>query len=138
MTDPNVKSSWWILRLTVGIVPIIAGLDKFTNFLCDWKSYLSPTALDVIGASHAPGFMYLAGIVEIIAGIIVLSPAVRVGAYIVAAWLFCIACNLVLAHHFDIAVRDLVMALSSFTLGQLSAMHVGARAPARHFQPAPA
>jgi uncharacterized membrane protein YphA (DoxX/SURF4 family) len=137
MTDPNVKNTWWLLRITFGLVPIIAGLDKFTNLLCYWPDYLSPTAAHVVG-SHAQGFMYLAGIVEIIAGIIVLSPATRVGAYLVSAWLVCIALNLLLGHHYDIAVRDVVMAISAFGLAQLSAVREGKPVRVHSYQPAPA
>ena len=28
------------LKLTFGIVPIVAGLDKFTNLLTNWTDYL--------------------------------------------------------------------------------------------------
>src|SRR5512141_2100550 len=31
-----------LLRLGYGLVPIIAGADKFTNLLVDWEKYLSP------------------------------------------------------------------------------------------------
>ena len=138
MTDPAVKNTWWLLRITFGLVPIVAGLDKFTNLLCHWTDYLSPTALSVIGASHAQGFMYLVGVVEIVAGLIVLSPLTRVGAYIVSAWLVCVALNLLLGRHYDIAVRDVVMAISAFGLAQLSAVHEGKRVRVHRYEPAPA
>ena len=31
-----------ILKITFGVVPIAAGLDKFTNLLVDWSAYLNP------------------------------------------------------------------------------------------------
>ena len=31
------------LKLTYGIVPIVAGVDKFTNLLTNWPEYLNAT-----------------------------------------------------------------------------------------------
>src|SRR4051812_48157316 len=109
MEDTHVNRSYWTLKIVYGLVPIVAGLDKFTNLLTDWKQYLSPVVLKVIPLAPAT-FMHLVGVVEIVAGIIVLSRWTRVGAYIVCAWLLCIALNLVLHGNYDVAVRDVVMA----------------------------
>lgn len=106
------------LYFTYGIIPIAAGLDKFTNILTNWEQYLSPLALSVI--PFDPGaFMVIVGIVEIAAGIIVFSRPV-VGGYIVMAWLIAIALNLLFAGYLDIAVRDLAMAVGAFSLAKLS------------------
>ena len=65
--------------------------------------------------------MHVAGVIEIIAGIVVLSRFTHLGAYVVAAWLVLIALNLIISgHYFDVAVRDLVMAVGAYTLGILS------------------
>ncbi|MBO9571746.1 MAG: hypothetical protein J7497_05990 [Chitinophagaceae bacterium] len=65
-------------------------------------------------------FMSIVGIIEIIAGILVLTRPL-VGAYIVMIWLVCIALELLVATHFyDVAVRDLVMAIGAYTLAQLT------------------
>ena len=42
MLDQRLTTPWWTLRLAYGLVPIVAGLDKFTNMLTDWTQYLSP------------------------------------------------------------------------------------------------
>jgi hypothetical protein len=64
--------------------------------------------------------MMVVGVVEIIAGIIVLSKP-SVGAYIVMAWLICIALNLISSgKFFDVALRDLVMAISSSCLAKIA------------------
>jgi len=55
----------------------------------------------------------------------------RVGAYIVMAWLICIAINLVSFGMFDIAVRDLAMAVGAYALAQLSTAHAGVTVRAR-------
>ena len=62
--------------------------------------------------------------IEIIAGIIVfLRP--RVGGYIVMAWLLAIALNMLIGgHYYDVAVRDVAMAIGAFSLAQLSAVEV--------------
>jgi len=114
----SIRSSYWVLRWTFGLVPLLAGLDKFTNLLTFWPHYLSPTFARMIPMSPAT-FMHLVGVVEVIAGLLVLSKFTRVGAYVVMAWLICIAINLVSMAMFDIAVRDLALAAGAFSLGAL-------------------
>lgn len=127
--EKQLDTSWWTLRLTYGLVPIVAGLDKFTNLLVDWKQYLSPFA-EVLPVS-ASTFMMIIGVVEIIAGLLVLSRHTRIGAYVVTAWLVGIALNLVTTgQYFDIAVRDLVMAVGAFTLAKLSEARAAGAVPA--------
>ncbi|MBL7713764.1 MAG: hypothetical protein JNL13_14920 [Chitinophagaceae bacterium] len=106
------------LQLTFGIVPIVAGLDKFTNLLTHWADYLGNNG------SLLPFdplvFMKIVGVIEIIAGLTVLLRPLT-GAYIVMAWLICIALQLLAGgHYFDVAVRDLVMAVGAYTLAQLT------------------
>lgn len=108
-----------ILRLTFGIVPIVAGLDKFTNLLTDWAQYLNPLVTDILPIS-AHAFMMIVGVIEIVAGILVLSRT-EIGGFLVAAWLVLIALNLITqGRYLDVAVRDLVMAISSFTLARMT------------------
>ncbi len=107
------------LQLTFGIVPIVAGLDKFTNILTNWSDYLSINLRTILPVDPFV-FMKLVGVIEIIAGILVLARP-RIGAYVVMAWLICIALQLIAGgHFFDVAVRDLVMSVGAFTLAQLT------------------
>jgi uncharacterized membrane protein YphA (DoxX/SURF4 family) len=107
-----------VLKLTFGIVPIVAGLDKFTNLLTDWSEYLAPLVADLLPFS--PGtFMAIVGVIEIVAGILVLVKP-RIGGLVVAAWLVGIAINLLLGGYYDIAVRDLVMAVGAWSLAHLA------------------
>ncbi|HEX5554122.1 MAG TPA: hypothetical protein VFX43_12835 [Chitinophagaceae bacterium] len=107
-----------ILYWTFGLLPILAGLDKFFHVLTNWDKYILAFQDVIPFAPHT--FMMIVGIIEIIAGIIVFIIP-RVGAFIVAAWLACIAIVLVAGmNYYDIAVRDIVMALSVFCLGELS------------------
>jgi uncharacterized membrane protein YphA (DoxX/SURF4 family) len=120
MQEATTKS-WWTLRLTYGLVPIVAGLDKFTNLLTDWTHYLNPLATKVVPVS-APTFMHAVGVIEIIAGVLVLNArTTRFGAYLVSAWLAAIALNLItMGNYLDVAVRDLVMGIGAFTLAKLT------------------
>ena len=118
--NDRVNSVWWLLRIVFGVVPIVAGLDKFAGLLADWEAYLSPLARDLLPVA-APTFMKVVGVIEIAAGALVLSRFTRLGAYVVAAWLVAIAFQLAThGRYFDIAVRDLVMAASAFGLARLS------------------
>ncbi|HEY4327551.1 MAG TPA: hypothetical protein VGN20_26435 [Mucilaginibacter sp.] len=115
----NVKEVQTILRLTFGLVPIVAGADKFTNLLTNWEQYLNPS-LKMISPVSSHTFMMIVGVIEIAAGIIVLVKP-QIGAWIVSAWLVLIALTLIVSGSFlDVAVRDLVMAIGAFSLGKLS------------------
>jgi uncharacterized membrane protein YphA (DoxX/SURF4 family) len=129
MNDERLERVWWVLKLAFGLVPIVAGLDKFLGLLADWEAYLGPLARSLI-PFEASTFMKLVGVIEIAAGVLVLTRWTRVGAYVVAAWLVAIAVQLLTTGRFlDIAVRDLVMAIAAFSLGQLDAIR--ARVPQR-------
>jgi hypothetical protein len=102
--------------------PLLAGLDKFFHVLTNWDMYLAPriAALSPIGGH---GLMLVVGVVEMAAGVLVaLWP--RVGAYVVAAWLFAIILNLLLVPgFFDIALRDFGLSLGALALARLSARY---------------
>ena len=51
------------------------------------------------------------------------------GAYVASAWLLLVAGNLLLGGHVDVAVRDIVMAVSAFTLARLLELRAKAPAP---------
>jgi len=121
----TVKQLSQTLRVTFGIVPIVAGLDKFTNLLTHWSDYLGNNKSML--PMDPETFMKVVGVIEIIAGIIVFTRTV-VGAYIVMIWLICIAIQLLVGgHYFDVAVRDLVMAVGAYTLAQLTKMSAAGR-----------
>jgi len=118
-TTKRIYSVFTIMKFTYGIVPIVAGLDKFTNVLVNWEQYLNPTITASLPFSPHT-FMMIVGVIEIVAGLIVLSkPAI--GSYIVMAWLTLIAFSLIASkEYFDVAVRDLVMAIGAFSLAQIA------------------
>lgn len=114
-----LKQIYGLLRYTFVIVLVVAGADKFTNLLTHWEQYLNPSLAGLL--PFAPStFMMIVGVIEIIAGIIVLVKP-QTGGYIVAAWLTAIVLTLLAGLNFtDIAVRDLVMAISAFSMARLS------------------
>jgi uncharacterized membrane protein YphA (DoxX/SURF4 family) len=116
----TIKQLQSTLKLTFGIVPIVAGLDKFTNLLTNWADYLGNNKSMI--PFDPMSFMKMVGIIEIIAGVIVFVRPL-IGAYIVMVWLICIAIQLLIGgHYFDVAVRDLVMAVGAYTFAQLTRM----------------
>lgn len=125
----NVESLYRPLWLTYGLVPLLAGLDKFLNLLADWPKYVSPWVAGLLPMS-AQTFMYAVGIIEIAVGLMVLTRWTRLGAWIAAAWLVLIALNLVTMGLFDIAVRDLAMAVGAYTLARLAELRQDAPAAA--------
>ena len=114
-----LKSVFNLLKLTYGLIPIVAGLDKFTDLLTDWDKYLNPDMAAMLPFSPHT-FMMIVGVIEIVAGIIVLArPAI--GGLIVSAWLVCIALQLIAGGmYFDIAVRDIAMAIGAFSMARLA------------------
>ncbi len=128
--DRRLNTVYWVLRIGLGLGPLLAGLDKFFNLLTDWSMYLSPIATKVVPIS-ATAFMRIVGVIEIAVGLAVLAGLTRIGAWIVMAWLIAIAINLVTTGmYYDLAVRDIEIALGAFTLARLAEVRDSAGASA--------
>ena len=120
--DP-VAQAFMALRVTFTVAPILFSIDKFANVLTDdWTRYLSSQFNDIIPGT-AGDAMHIVGVVEIVAGLVVLlSP--RFGGYLVAAWLGGIILNLLLIGGYgDIALRDFGLMLGALTLARLAAAY---------------
>ncbi|PYI93169.1 MAG: hypothetical protein DMF03_01320 [Verrucomicrobia bacterium] len=113
------RQAFAILRFGFTVAPIIAGADKFLHLLVNWDQYLPPVMNNLVGG-HGHQLMLVVGVIEIIAGIgVALKP--RIFAYVVAAWLVLIICNLLaIPGYFDVALRDLGLCLGALALGRLS------------------
>ena len=123
---PFPDGAWWALRIGLGVGPFLAGLDKFFNLLTDWTMYLNPWVASILPMSPA-AFMRAVGVIEMVVGAAILAGITRFGGYVAAAWLVGIAVNLVTTgHYFDVAVRDVAMAIAAFTLARLTEAGVGA------------
>ena len=111
--------AYQILHVAFIVAPILAGADKFFHLLVDWDQYLAPTIANLLPVP-SNDFMLFVGVVEIIAGLIVMFKP-RVGASIVTLWLWGIIVNLLLVPgYFDIALRDFGLSLGALALARLS------------------
>jgi hypothetical protein len=108
-----------LLRTGFTVAPILFGLDKFADWLVDWRIYLAPELNDLIpGNAHQA--MLAVGVIEILAGVVVaLRP--KFGGYLVAAWLGGIIVNLLMQGDFyDIALRDFGLLIGALALARLA------------------
>ena len=128
--DAVIGSSWadpryqafWMLRLGYTAIPLTMGIDKFFNGLVYWPKYLADW-IDNIAPGTAQQFMYFVGVVEIVAGVLVLLKP-RYAAYVVAAWLAGIVINLFsYGEWYDVAVRDLGLMAGALVLGRLASVY---------------
>jgi len=118
VNNPSYQA-YQILHIAFTVAPVIAGIDKFLHVLVDWDQYLSTMVSRTLGI---PGhtFMLGVGVVEIIAGLLV-AVAPRIGGWVVGFWLCGIILNLLsIPSYFDVALRDLGLALGAFALARLS------------------
>jgi hypothetical protein len=117
--DNRLYAPWVALRYGIGLTATLAGLDKFFNILADWTTYVSPLATQMLPFSTGT-FMGIVGVVELAVGVAILAGFTRLGGYVASGWLIGVAVNLVAAGFFDVAVRDVVMAIAAFTLARMA------------------
>jgi uncharacterized membrane protein YphA (DoxX/SURF4 family) len=116
--DP-ARQAYLILRAAFVVAPVVFGVDKFTNWLVQWDQYLAPALSKPLPMTPHQA-MYLVGVIEVAAGILVALHA-RLGAVVVAAWLTGIIVNLLLIPgYYDVALRDLGLLLSAIALQRLA------------------
>jgi uncharacterized membrane protein YphA (DoxX/SURF4 family) len=127
LTRDPAAQAFLLLRIAFVVAPIVFGIDKFANVLTDdWTRYLAPAFNDLIPGSAADA-MYAVGVVEIVAGLVVLLTP-RFGGLLVAAWLGGIIVNLLIAGGYgDIAFRDFGLLLGALTLSRLASARYAAR-----------
>jgi hypothetical protein len=124
--DSRLDQAWWALRIGLGVGPFLAGLDKYFNLLTNWTGYISPLAVKILPFSGQT-FMHIVGIIEMIVGLAILTKWTRLGAYVASVWLVLIAINLVsTGMFFDVAVRDVEMALTAFVLARITEVRTAA------------
>jgi hypothetical protein len=65
--------------------------------------------------------MHIVGVIEMIVGLAILTKWTRLGSYVASVWLITVAINLVsTGMFFDVAVRDIEIALAAFVLARLT------------------
>jgi uncharacterized membrane protein YphA (DoxX/SURF4 family) len=128
--DPAAQA-FLLLRVGFAVAPILFGLDKFAEVLTnDWTRYLATEFNDILPGS-AQDAMYLVGVVEIAAGLIVLV-APRFGGLLVAGWLAGIIVSLLLVGGYgDIALRDFGLLLGALALARLASADFSHRSSPR-------
>ncbi len=100
-TDPAFQA-FWMMRIGFTVVPILFGADKFAHVMVNWDKYLAPEVqhwFSPFDTVHQT--MYVVGIVEIVAGVVVLLLP-RVGGY----W--------------DVMMRDVALCLLALSFARLS------------------
>ncbi len=108
-----------LLQAGFTIAPLVAGVDKFIHVLANWDMYLAPQVEKMLPFSGHT-FMLIVGVVEILAAILV-AAIPRIGGFVVGAWLCGIVINLLIAGNFyDVALRDIGLAVGAFALGLLA------------------
>ena len=118
--NPHLELPFRALRIGLGLGAFLAGLDKFFNILANWEMYLTPLVTNLVPLP-AGTFMRGVGVIEMIAGAALLAGFTRLGGYVVGGWLLAIAGSLVTTGMFyDLAVRDVEIAIAAFTLARLS------------------
>ena len=118
LADPTFQA-FTLLRAGFTAAPILFGLDKFTEWMVDWSTYLWSGLASALPGS-ADDIMIVVGVIEIVAGVLV-AVRPRIGGYVVAAWLGGIIVNLLLIGEFyDIALRDFGLLLGALALARLA------------------
>lgn len=120
-TDRSLPGVWNALRFSYGVGFIIAGADKFFNFLTNWEKYLSPAIPQALNVD-ASAILMVAGAIEVILGVLLVSGVARTGGYLAGTWLLAASANLVLVGgYFDIALGGLLMAAGAYSVAGLTA-----------------
>ena len=113
------QQAFLLLRAGFTAAPILFGLDKFVNLMTDWPGYLAPW-VDRLMPGTAQQFMYVVGVIEIVAGLLV-AVRPRIGSVVVALWLAGIIVNLlILGDYYDVALRDFGLLIGALALNRLA------------------
>ena len=84
--DTRLNGTVTALRLAIGLMATLAGLDKFFNLLTNWAAYVAPVAQQLLPFSIST-FMAVVGVIEFAVGITILAVRPSVGAFVASAWL---------------------------------------------------
>jgi hypothetical protein len=108
MLDARLGFSLWVLRLGYGVLFVVSGLEKF-------NSLGTPTRV--------------AGVVELLAGVLVFTPFTRTAAHFLGGWLVLLALVAATLGQYDMAVRDALLAVGAFVLARLMRVNEGQPGP---------
>lgn len=130
MNKDKILIAWRLLYIAYGFMFIIVGLDKYFHYLVDWNIYLNHAIPMYLNLSSEK-FMHITGVIDMAIGLLVFIKP-QIGGYIATLWLVMISIAVIsmgthshegYAHimtHYDIALRDLVLAVGAYVLTLLS------------------
>jgi hypothetical protein len=106
LLDARLSYSFWWLRVACGVLPIVSGLEKF----------------------NAGGlWLRAAGVVELIAGILIFTAFTEVAAYFLTGWFLLLALQTASGPHaYALGVSDVLLAVATFVLARLTRVNESA------------
>ena len=118
MHNERFLSTWWMLKIALGLVFLLEGVDKFFNLLATWADYINPAVLAAVPVPPEQLVMGV-GILEVILGIAILTRWTKLGGYLAVLLLLAIAVNVItMGKFYDVALRDLLLAMVAFALAR--------------------
>lgn len=109
----KIRYLWYTLKITYGLFLLVVGIDKFFDIIVHWAQYVHPSLIPFVSLNT---ILLGAAIVEIVLGALILSPWVRVGAYVTLLWMAIVIVDLLALGLYDIAARDVLIALGILSL----------------------
>ncbi len=106
-----------LLKITYGMFLIIVGIDKFFDLIVNWIHYVHPNILVFIPYRS---LIVAVALLEIFLGLLILLPKVKLGYYAAIVWMVVVIIDLLALGYYDIAARDVLIALGLFTLALLA------------------
>ncbi len=120
MASKHVTSTWLMLKMTYGVFFLAVGVDKFFNMITMWSKYASPVIMQYIPLETSM-IMMIIGVIEVLVGAAILTNWTEKGAQAAGVMLLICAANLAtMGTYFDVAARDVVMAMGAFALACLT------------------
>ncbi len=125
INENKFNRMWTIARYIYGLVPVLIGADKFAFYIVNWNIYVSPFVASYFPIAY---FVPVIGIIEIVAGLLILTKYPRFGAYLVAAWIGAVIINLfMIGGMYDIILRDVAIAFGYIMFAWLTELKETAR-----------
>jgi hypothetical protein len=123
----DTNGVWNLFKYSYGIVLLIIGLDKVlgTHLVVEWSKYVSPYVENAVPIAT---LLIVVGVIEVIVGALIFTRYGQLAFYISTAWLVLIALDLLsIGGYFDIAVRDLLLAVGTYAAARLAPLSASAR-----------
>lgn len=107
-----------VVRVAIGLVLVVEGMDKFYNKLADWPMYTAPQILNLLPITHSE-FLGILGVTEIVIGVALLVNA-RYGGLLASMLLLGITINLLLlGDYYNIVLLNIIVALTCLSISPL-------------------